>query len=139
MNAKRPAARSVQNQVWRWVMARPGSFLWRGASSKHQIPTSKFQRSSNIQACKFLLRAARHLLACDETGFWSLELGASLDFGCWSLDLSSSAPQPDQTTQRQYAAGHGGQQNPFESLELASRHHQRVFDHRTRSKTFEQL
>src|SRR6266511_2882484 len=47
--------------------------------SKHQKPSSKHQRNPKFQAPN---RGPRF-----ELGTWSLELGASLVFGAWDLEL----------------------------------------------------
>src|SRR5262245_15846185 len=48
---------------------------------KRQIPGSKLQRSSTVQA-----QPSRSLRLPPR--LWELELGASLEFGIWSLDVS---------------------------------------------------
>jgi hypothetical protein len=50
----------------------------RGERTKHQIPNTKLQRNPKLQIPKPVAGSLP----------WSLGLGASLEFGVWSLELN---------------------------------------------------
>jgi hypothetical protein len=59
--------------------------LWaRGKRTKHQIPNTRLQRNPKLQIPKPVAGSLP----------WSLELGASLEFGVWSFNWRKDFPSP---------------------------------------------
>jgi hypothetical protein len=67
-----------------------GGNISRRNGKKHQAPSTKHQRSTNLQAPNFKpTQISNRSTFFLPNGIWSLELGISLELGGWYLELGA--------------------------------------------------